>query len=164
MSHSPNYLIVTHNTRMRCLLMAIFRNQIKFSVEEKRNNEHVFLPIQDDNNLNFYKDKFKKYKLKNCSVLQIILKKGIFGGIGKNIKCVELEVSLFYEGSIAATEESGEGLCNYWQSNRNRFDLFVTILGLIWIILHFVSFGRRDLVGKINEKQNFLFSKLIFYS
>jgi len=107
--------------------MAIFRNQIKFSVEEKRNNKNVFLHIPDDNSLNFYKDKFKKYKLKNCSVLQIILKKGIFGGIGNNIKCVELEVSLFYEGSIAATEESGEGLCNYWQSNRkfnlNNYDI-----------------------------------------
>uniref|UniRef100_A0A0R3W3J0 Sodium leak channel non-selective protein n=1 Tax=Taenia asiatica TaxID=60517 RepID=A0A0R3W3J0_TAEAS len=25
----------------------------------------------------------------------------------------------------------------YWQSKRNRFDLFVSILGLIWIVLHF---------------------------
>ena len=40
------------------------------------------------------------------------------------------------------------GVYGYWQSMRNRIDLFVTILGLAWIILHFVSFGRRDLVNK----------------
>lgn len=25
----------------------------------------------------------------------------------------------------------------YWQSRRNRYDLFVTVLGLIWVILNF---------------------------
>src|SRR6218665_4195673 len=25
----------------------------------------------------------------------------------------------------------------YWQSRRNRFDMFVTCLGVIWIVLHF---------------------------
>lgn len=40
------------------------------------------------------------------------------------------------------------GPFGYWQSWRNRFDLFVTILGLIWIIMHFISFGKKDLVRK----------------
>jgi len=26
----------------------------------------------------------------------------------------------------------------YWQSRRNRYDLLVTVLGMIWIITHFV--------------------------
>ena len=25
----------------------------------------------------------------------------------------------------------------YWQSRRNRYDLFVTVLGLVWVILNF---------------------------
>lgn len=25
----------------------------------------------------------------------------------------------------------------YWQSRRNRYDLFVTVLGVVWIILNF---------------------------
>jgi len=29
------------------------------------------------------------------------------------------------------------GPAGYWQSRRNRFDMFVTILGVIWIFLHF---------------------------
>jgi hypothetical protein len=36
----------------------------------------------------------------------------------------------------------------YWQSRRNRFDLGVTILGIIWIFLHFISFVKKDLVSK----------------
>ena len=26
----------------------------------------------------------------------------------------------------------------YWQSRRNRYDMFVTFLGVIWISLHFI--------------------------
>ncbi len=25
----------------------------------------------------------------------------------------------------------------YWQSRRNRFDMFVTLVGVVWIFLHF---------------------------
>ena len=31
----------------------------------------------------------------------------------------------------------------YWQSRRNRFDMFVTFLGVIWIFLHFSLLGVR---------------------
>jgi sodium leak channel non-selective protein len=37
------------------------------------------------------------------------------------------------------------GAFGYWQSRRNRFDLFVTFLGIIWIILHFASFYKKNL-------------------
>ncbi|CAF1039990.1 unnamed protein product, partial [Didymodactylos carnosus] len=37
------------------------------------------------------------------------------------------------------------GVVGYWQSRRNRFDLLVTILGLVWILLNFVSFGKQDI-------------------
>lgn len=30
----------------------------------------------------------------------------------------------------------------YWQSRRNRYDLLVTILGVIWIVLHFALLVR----------------------
>ena len=39
------------------------------------------------------------------------------------------------------------GPFGYWQSRRNRFDLAVTILGLVWIIMHFISFGKKDIVS-----------------
>ena len=29
----------------------------------------------------------------------------------------------------------------YWQSRRNRFDMFVTFLGVIWIFMHFTLQG-----------------------
>ena len=38
------------------------------------------------------------------------------------------------------------GVVGYWQSRRNRFDLLVTILGIGWIILNFISIGKKDLV------------------
>ncbi len=44
------------------------------------------------------------------------------------------------------------GIVGYWQSRSNRFDLFVTILGIIWIVLNFISLGKTDFVRK-----NFLF-------
>ncbi len=40
------------------------------------------------------------------------------------------------------------GLFGYWQSRRNRFDLFVTFLGLLWILAHFISLGEKNLVRK----------------
>ena len=40
------------------------------------------------------------------------------------------------------------GAFGYWQSRRNRFDLFVTFLGLFWILFHFISLGKTDLVKK----------------
>lgn len=40
------------------------------------------------------------------------------------------------------------GPFGYWQSRRNRFDLLVTVLGIIWIFMHFISFGKKDLVNK----------------
>lgn len=39
------------------------------------------------------------------------------------------------------------GFVGYWQSRRNRFDLLVTILGIAWIFLNFISFGKTDLVN-----------------
>lgn len=41
------------------------------------------------------------------------------------------------------------GFAGYWQSRRNRFDLLVTILGLGWIVLNFISIGRKEVVRKI---------------
>jgi hypothetical protein len=41
------------------------------------------------------------------------------------------------------------GAFGYWQSRRNRFDLFVTFLGLFWILFHFISLGKTDLVKRI---------------
>ena len=38
------------------------------------------------------------------------------------------------------------GFIGYWQSRRNRFDLLVTILGLGWIVLNFISIGKSELV------------------
>ena len=43
------------------------------------------------------------------------------------------------------------GVFGYWQSRRNRFDLFVTVMGLVWIIMHFVSFGKKDLEETSNS-------------
>ncbi|CAF1146613.1 unnamed protein product [Adineta steineri] len=37
------------------------------------------------------------------------------------------------------------GFVGYWQSRRNRFDLLVTILGIGWIVLNFISIGQSDL-------------------
>lgn len=37
------------------------------------------------------------------------------------------------------------GFFGYWQSRRNRLDMFVTFLGIIWIVLHYVSFKQKDL-------------------
>lgn len=34
----------------------------------------------------------------------------------------------------------------YWQSRRNRYDLLVTSLGVIWIVLHFSLLVRRTTV------------------
>ena len=39
------------------------------------------------------------------------------------------------------------GFAGYWQSRRNRFDLLVTILGIAWIILNFISMKKSDLVS-----------------
>jgi hypothetical protein len=41
------------------------------------------------------------------------------------------------------------GFVGYWQSRRNRFDLLVTILGLAWIVLNFISIGKKDFVRLI---------------
>jgi hypothetical protein len=38
------------------------------------------------------------------------------------------------------------GFVGYWQSRRNRFDLLVTILGIAWILLNFISIRKSDLV------------------
>ena len=55
------------------------------------------------------------------------------------------------------------GLFGYWQSRRNRLDMFVTFLGLIWIIMHFISFQKKDLVGILicREISQFLFSYFV---
>ena len=39
------------------------------------------------------------------------------------------------------------GFVGYWQSRRNRFDLLVTILGIGWIVLNFISIGKKGLVS-----------------
>lgn len=41
----------------------------------------------------------------------------------------------------------------YWQSRRNRYDLLVTSLGVIWIVLHFSLLVRRmtDIVLTFQE-------------
>ena len=41
----------------------------------------------------------------------------------------------------------GLGLVGYMQSRRNCFDLLVTILGIAWIILNFISIGKNDFVS-----------------
>lgn len=51
----------------------------------------------------------------------------------------------------AAMKAIALGSNGYWQSRRNRFDLFVTFLGLIWIIMHFVSFGKKELAQPSNS-------------
>lgn len=38
------------------------------------------------------------------------------------------------------------GFVGYWQSRRNRFDLLVTILGIGWIVLNFISIRKSELV------------------
>jgi len=102
MSESPNYLIVTHNTRMRCLLMAIFRNQIKLkSAREKDGN--ILLSMLEH--------KIKKIKFKNASVLKIEIE----NNKDQKEKCVKLLVSLFYEGELDEKEEMENG-CDYWQN------------------------------------------------
>lgn len=35
----------------------------------------------------------------------------------------------------------------YWQSRRNRYDLLVTSLGVIWIVLHFSLLVRNTTVS-----------------
>ncbi|CAF0823088.1 unnamed protein product [Rotaria sp. Silwood1] len=37
------------------------------------------------------------------------------------------------------------GFVGYWQSRRNRFDLLVTILGIGWIVLNFISMSKIEL-------------------
>ncbi|CAF3370121.1 unnamed protein product [Rotaria socialis] len=37
------------------------------------------------------------------------------------------------------------GFAGYWQSRRNRFDLLVTILGIGWIVLNFISISKAEL-------------------
>lgn len=32
----------------------------------------------------------------------------------------------------------------YWQSRRNRYDLFVTVLGVLWLILHFTFSNKAS--------------------
>jgi hypothetical protein len=55
------------------------------------------------------------------------------------------------------------GPFGYWQSRRNRFDLFVTVLGLIWIFLHFISFGKKDLVNiNLSILKNLSLENLIY--
>lgn len=45
------------------------------------------------------------------------------------------------------------GFVGYWQSRRNRFDLLVTILGLAWIVLNFISIGKKDFVRLIETER-----------
>ncbi len=52
------------------------------------------------------------------------------------------------------------GFIGYWQSRRNRFDLLVTILGIGWIVLNFISIGKKGLV----REEFFLFRKINFFS
>jgi hypothetical protein len=47
------------------------------------------------------------------------------------------------------------GFVGYWQSRRNRFDLLVTILGIAWIVINFISIGQIGLV-RICQKTKFL--------
>jgi len=37
------------------------------------------------------------------------------------------------------------GFFGYWQSRRNRLDMFVTFLGLVWMIMHFISLKKKEL-------------------
>lgn len=40
---------------------------------------------------------------------------------------------------------SALGFFGYWQSKTNRLDMFVTVLGLIWNIFHFISYQQKHL-------------------
>jgi hypothetical protein len=51
------------------------------------------------------------------------------------------------------------GFVGYWQSRRNRFDLLVTILGIGWIVLNFISIGKSELV----RRNNFFFAHLCYF-
>lgn len=45
----------------------------------------------------------------------------------------------------------------YWQSRRNRYDLFVTVLGVVWIILNFtirVSSTSYFMINDIMKNQD----------
>jgi hypothetical protein len=33
----------------------------------------------------------------------------------------------------------------YWQSRRNRYDLFVTAMGVIWMVMHFMFRVRHQI-------------------
>ena len=44
----------------------------------------------------------------------------------------------------ASMKSCALGFVGYWQSRRNRLDLIITILGLVWIILHFTSFSKKE--------------------
>lgn len=58
----------------------------------------------------------------------------------------------------------------YWQSRRNRYDLLVTSLGLIWIVLHFAlrvsSLGYNGIskpaLAHLNDSYSFFQSNVIF--
>ena len=56
----------------------------------------------------------------------------------------------------------GLGLVGYLQSRRNCFDLLVTILGIAWIILNFISIGKKDFVS-VTDLQRYLWITLILF-
>lgn len=44
----------------------------------------------------------------------------------------------------------------YWQSRRNRYDLFVTVIGVVWIVLNFTVKVRLILVGHRGQSHGVL--------
>jgi hypothetical protein len=56
------------------------------------------------------------------------------------------------------------GFVGYWQSRRNRFDLLVTILGIGWIILNFISIGKSSFVRLEKNVVFFFYESFYFYS
>ena len=48
--------------------------------------------------------------------------------------CSVLTACFVVEVTMKSTAFTPHG---YWQSRRNRYDLFVTLMGVIWIILNF---------------------------
>lgn len=44
----------------------------------------------------------------------------------------------------------------YWQSRRNRYDLLVTSLGVIWIVLHFSLLVRQITVNALTFQEFYL--------
>ena len=52
----------------------------------------------------------------------------------------------------------------YWQSRRNRFDMLVTFLGVIWIVLHFTFAAVSNLSSIIFDTIFVLIFFRDFYS